>query len=201
MSGSEVTTTYATPRITAVANNLLNIGSDSFPGFDSINCHFINQFPHDRHGFVNRAANNFAKTYSLDEIRRLASYYQHPAHSAAKGSEGCEDSFGIHAVCVGSGIDRLVLEIRLDHEDRSRPIATLHRIDQNERVVTLKQLKREMHSANPVIFDLDSRGKNVVGEPPRDLDTETVISEKDITDSGDHHPVHRLTSSGSTSSG
>src|ERR1700722_17232403 len=180
MSGSDVTTTYATPRITAVANSLLNIGSDSFPGFDSINYDFINQFPHDRQRFVNRAAYNFAKTDSLDQLRRLTSYYQHPAHSAAKGSEGCEDSLGIHAVRVGSGIDRLVLEIRLDHEDRSRPIATLHRIDQNERVVTLEQLKREMHSANPVIFDLDSRRKNVVGEPPRDLDPEPVVGEKDI---------------------
>jgi hypothetical protein len=193
MSGSEVTTTYATPRITAVANNLLNIGSDSFPGFDSINCHFINQFPHGRHGFVNRTANNFAKTYSLDEIRRLASYYQHPAHSAAKGSEGCEDSLGIHAVCVGSGIDRLVLEIGLDHIDRSRLIATLHCIDQNERVVTLEQLKREMHSANSVIFDLDSRGKPICTQPPRDFDSETVVGEKDIPDARDHHPVHRST--------
>jgi hypothetical protein len=190
MSGNDVTTTYATPRITAVANSLLNIGSDSFPGFDSINCHFVNQFPHYRHRFVNRAANNFAETYSLDELCRLTSYYQHPAHSAAKRSERCEDSLGIHAVRVGGRIDRIVLEIRFDHEDRSRLIATLNSIDQNERVVTLEQLKGEMHSANPVIFDFDSRGKPICIQPPRDFDSETVISEKNIPDARDHHPVH-----------
>src|SRR5271156_3395697 len=124
MSGNDVTTTYATPRITAVANSLLNIGSDSFLDFVSINRHFINQFPHDRHRFVNRAADNFAKTDSLDELLRLASYYQHPTHSAAKRGERSQDRLGIHAVCVGGRIDRLFIEIRLDHKDRSRLIAT-----------------------------------------------------------------------------
>jgi hypothetical protein len=190
MSGNDVTTTYATPRITAVANSLLNIGSDSFPGFDSIDSHFINQFPHDRHRFVNRAVNDFAKTNSLDQIRRLASYYQHPPHPAAKRSEGCEDSLGIHAVCVGGRIDRFVFQIRLDHEDRSRLIATLHGIDQNERVVAFEQLKREMHPANPVVCDFDSSGKPIDTQAPRDLDTETVVGEKNIPDSRYHHAIH-----------
>src|ERR1700722_11195333 len=172
MSGSEVTTTYATPRITAVANSLLNIGSDSFPGFDSINYDFINKFPHDRHRLVNRAAYNFTKTDSLSDLRGLTSYDQHSAHSAAKRSEGCEDSLGTHAVCVGGRIDRFRIEIGLNHIDRSRLIATLHRINQNERVVTLEQLKREMHPANSVVFDLDSCGKNAAAQPSRDLDTE-----------------------------
>jgi len=176
--------------MTAVASNLLNICSDSFLSFDSINRHFIDQFPHDRHRFVNRAAYNFAKTDSLDEICRLASYNQHSADSAPKRSEGCEDSLGIHAVCVGGRIDRFVFQIRLDHEDRSRLIATLHGIDQNERVVTFEQLKREMHSANSVVFDLYSRGKPIGIQPPRDLDTEAVVGEKDIPDARYHHAIH-----------
>jgi hypothetical protein len=193
MSGNDVTTTYATPRITAVAISLLNIGSDSFPGFDSINSPFINQFPHDRDRFVNRAVDDFAKTNSLNEVCRLASYYQYPAHSAAKRSECCEDSLGIHVVCVGGRIDRFVFQIRLDHEDSSRLIAMLHRIDQNERVVTFEQLKREMHSANSVIFDLDSSGKHAGTQTPRDLDTEAVVGQKNIPDARDHHTVHRST--------
>ena len=190
MSGNDVTTTYATPRITAVANSLLNIGSDSFPGFDSNNCHFINQFPHDGDRFVNRAAYDFAKTDSLNEILWLTAYDQHPTHSAAKRSKGCEDSLGIHAVCVGGRIDRFVFQIRLDYEDRSRLIATPHGIDQNERVVTFEQLKREMHSANSVVFDLYSRGKPINTQAPRDLDTETVVGEKNIPDPRYHHVVH-----------
>src|ERR1700722_705014 len=193
MSGSEVTTTYATPRITAVANSRLNIGSDSFPGFDSINRHFINEFPHDRHRFVNRAIYHFAKTDSLDELCWLASYYQHPTHSAAKRGEGREKGFGVYSVRVGSRIYRFVVEVRLYHKDRSRLIATLDGINQNERVVTLEQLKREMHSADSVVFDLDSSGKYIGTKPPRDLDTETVVGEKDIPDARYHDPVHRST--------
>jgi hypothetical protein len=193
MSGREVTTTYATARITAVANSLLNISSDSFLSFDSIHHDFINQFPHDRHGFVNRAANNFAKTDSLDQLRRLASYYQHPTHSAAERGERSEDSLGIHAVCVSGRIDRFCLEIRLDYKDRSRLIATLHGIDQNEHVVTLEQLNREMHPANSIVFDLDSGGKHIATQPARDLDSEAVVGEKDIPHARYHHPVHRNT--------
>jgi hypothetical protein len=178
--------------MTAVASNRLNICSDSFLSFDSINRHFIDQFPHDRHRFVNRAASNFAKTDSLDEICRLASYNQHSADSAAERSEGCEDSLGIHAVCVGGRSDRFRIEVGLDHEDRSRLIATLDGVDQNERVVTLEQLKREMHSANSVVFDLDSGGKHVAMQiqSPRNFDTEAVIGEKDIADARYHHPAH-----------
>src|ERR1700691_4505082 len=133
MSGSDVTTTYATPRITAVASIFLNIGPDSFRSFVSIKCDFVYQLPHNRHGLVYRAAYNFAETDSLDQIRRLASDHQHPAHSSA---ERGENRVGVHAVRVGGWIDRLVVEVRLDHKDRSRPVASIHGIDQNERVVS-----------------------------------------------------------------
>jgi hypothetical protein len=96
-------------------------------------------------------------------------------------------------VRVGGRIDRFRLEIRLDYKDRSRLIATLHGIDQNERVVTLEQLKREMHSANSVVFDLDSGGKHIGIKPARDFDSEAVVGEKDIPDARYHHPVHRNT--------
>jgi hypothetical protein len=69
----------------------------------------------------------------------------------------------------------------------------LHGIDQNERVVALEQLKREMHSANPVIFDLDSCGKNGAAQPPSDFDTEPVVGEKNVPDARYHHSIHRST--------
>src|ERR1700685_807841 len=108
MSGSDVTTTYATPRITAVASIFLNIGPDSFRSFVSIKCDFVYQLPHNRHGLVYRAAYNFAETDSLDQIRRLASDHQHPAHSSAERRERTEDRLGVHAVRVGGGIERLL---------------------------------------------------------------------------------------------
>ena len=95
-----------------------------------------------------------------------------------------------------------VLEVGLQDEDRPWRLAARRGVDQDQRVVPLQQLVREVDAADAEVRHLDAGRKRLVRQAVRHLDTEAVVAEEDIADAGHQHAAaHGCDSIGSTSSG
>src|ERR1700730_12965067 len=86
---------------------------------------------------------------------------------------------------------------------RARRSATLCCIDQDRRVIAVKQSIGEIDSANPEIHHFDAGRKRALCQAPRDLHAESVVPLENVADAGDEDLAHVQLSfpAGSISSG
>jgi hypothetical protein len=85
-----------------------------------------------------------------------------------------------------------VFRTHLGHGDGARLAARGGGVDQDDGVIALGNVVREMHAADPVISNPDSVGQVHGSQTLGDLRAETIVAEEDVAYSGDQDASCRL---------
>ena len=97
---------------------------------------------------------------------------------------------------------RAVLEVGSEHVDGAGLPTPWHGVNEDRRGRVVEQRECKVESADAVVGDADVLRIAPGGELPDDLDTESVVAEEDVSDSGheDRRIAHGCTSEGSSRS-
>ena len=74
-----------------------------------------------------------------------------------------------------------------DHREGPRRLTHRDGVDQDQRVVALEKVVREMNAPDPIVLDPDPLGEGPAGEQMGHLDAEGVVGEKDVPDARDEN--------------
>src|SRR5215469_14304325 len=166
---------------------------------------------HDPDRIIYGRGDRFAKADAVVHAARLAPHHDHLPGAGIKHAEHAEDDVGLHAVRVEQGVsgeirlmaDRFrAVDVGLDHIDRAGLTAARCCIDHDRGVVAVGEVVGEVHAPDPVVDH--PRPIRQVGscQPPRDLDSESIVAEEYVANAGDEHAGgHDATSSGSERGG